>query len=152
MRNAPISPRASRAGWPQVGSQAADVGDRVLGLLDQPVEQVPGVDGVTGDRVTGCVRRHGQGGDLRSEFVVQIPAQPATLLLACGNQPLAGALQVGRQPDRLLGQPYGVCRHGDLVRQVREEPPLAGREAVLADARAEHQLAHRLTGVHQGLA
>jgi putative transposase len=56
-------------------------------------------------------------------------------------------LHVGGQPDGLLGQPGGVRRHGDLVRQIPEKPPLAAGEAVLADPRAEYQLTHRFTAV-----
>jgi hypothetical protein len=45
-----------------------------------------------------------------------------------------------------------MCGDGDLVRQIPEEPPLAGCEAVLTGTWAEYQVADCLTTVDQQLA
>ena len=54
--------------------QTSDVGDRLLGLLDQPVEQTLCAGRVVGDQVAGRLRGHRQGGELRPESVVQVPS------------------------------------------------------------------------------
>ena len=47
------------------------------------------------------VEQQRHAGQLRADAVVQVAAQPAALLLAAGDDPLAAALQVGDQPGGL---------------------------------------------------
>jgi len=51
---------------------------------------------------------------------VQIPPEPAPLLLASAYQPLARALEVCGEAYRLVAQEGGVRRNAYLVRQVFE--------------------------------
>ena len=98
--------------------------------------------GSRGDQPAQHAGLHGQPGQLRAEPVVQVAPQPAPLLLAGGDQPLARALQVGGQPD-------GGHRDPGLAREVRQQPPVGGGEAGLARAQPEHELADRPVLVEQ---
>jgi hypothetical protein len=49
---------------------------------------------------------------------VQIPVEAAAFLLPRGNEALARVLEVGGEPDGLLGQPHGVGCDAYLGREV----------------------------------
>ncbi len=80
---------------------------------------------------------------------MQVPADAAPLLLPRQHQPLAGLLQVGRQPAGLLGHLHRVQGDADLPGEVLEQAAVAGRQLQPPSAPAEHQPAHLLAGVHQ---
>jgi hypothetical protein len=69
--------------------------------------------------------------------VVQVAAQPPARLLPRRDDPLAGALQVRRQQDRVGGR-------AGLARQVLQQPMVGARERLARRARRDDQLAERL--------
>jgi hypothetical protein len=73
---------------------------------------------------------------------VQVAAKTAALLLAGRDQPLAGALQVGGEPDRGDGDP-------GLPGQVGEQPPVGSGERRLTRSHPEHQRTDGCAVVHQ---
>ena len=79
-----------------------------------------------------AVELQGQTGELRSHPVVEVAAQPATLLLARGDDPLPTPPYVLEQPGRLNQRP-GALRH------VSQHRPLLGGEPVRATAKADHE-------------
>src|SRR5215212_3498209 len=105
-------------GRAQVVGDTPDIGDRVNGLLDQLVEQSLGAHRIRGDRVAASLGRHRQGGQLRPQSVVEIPAQSTTLLLASSDEPLPRALQVLRETDRLLAETDCVHCNARLMGQI----------------------------------
>ena len=109
----------------QAVHQPADVGDRRPQLAAQLARQRLGGGRVLRDERAQDPGLHGQPGQLGAEAVVQVAAQPTALLLAGGDQPLAGALQVG-------GQPHGRDGDAGLPGEVGEQPPVGGGEPGLA--------------------
>ena len=82
------------------------------------------------------LQRHA--GELRADAVVQVVPQPAPLLLAAGDDPLAAGLQVGDQaggPHERGGAPGGVVERVALG----AAPALAG--VPVGDAQAADALA-----------
>ena len=128
---------------PQPVDQPADVGDRRAQLAAQLAGQRLGRRRVAGDQAAQHAGLHGQPGQLRAEPVVQVAAQPPPLLLAGGDQPLAGALQVGGEPRRRTPRrrPGGRGRRAAAGRRGRT-PSSPGR-------RPEHQVADRRAVVEQ---
>ena len=122
----------------QAVDQAADVGDRGPQLAAQLARQRVGRRRVAAG--SGCAAAPVctvSPASCGAEAVVQVAAQPAALLLAGGDQPLAGALQVG-------GQPHGGDGDAGLAGQVVEQPAVGGGEPSSPGRAAEHQLADRL--------
>src|SRR5215213_4905200 len=126
-------------GRAQVVGDTPDIGDRVKGLLDQLVEQSLGAHRIRSDRVAGSLGRHRQGGQLRPQSIVEIPAQSTTLLLAGSDEPLPRALQVLRETDRLLPETDSVDCNARLMGQVLKQPALSRPERLLTSARTQYE-------------
>ncbi len=75
--------------------EAPYVGDGVLGLRLQVEQQRLGGIGITPHQRADGVYGERLARQLRSQAVVQIPAEPAAFLFAGGHEPLARPLQVG---------------------------------------------------------
>jgi hypothetical protein len=145
----PEKPEGVERRRPERVDEAANVRDGGLGAIHDVGEQLPGAFGVGGDEVSRGFGHHRQAGELRPEAIVQVAPEAAALLLTGRHQPLARALEVGREPQGLVGEADGVGGHTDLVREVLEQPPVRGREALVAGARSEHQPTDRLTPVDE---
>jgi hypothetical protein len=70
------------------------------------------------EQFSGHVELECQTAEHRTQAVVQIPAEAAAFLLPRGNEALARALEVGREPDGLVGEAHRMGGHPDLVGKV----------------------------------
>ena len=102
--------------------QASYVGDHLLHVVGGGVD-VGGRRGrVAVDQQPGRLQPEHHAAERRAETVVQVAADPAALLLAGDDQPLAALLQ-------LVGQPAGAGSGGGLPDQVAEQLLVAAARA-----------------------
>ena len=108
-------------GGAQAVDQAAYLGDLVAGEVGEPADHLGRLGRIGGDQVLGGLQPHGHRGQRRAEAVVEVAAQPAALLLARGDQLLAGAHQLA------VGQ-HRLDERADLGADVLEQEAVAAAE------------------------
>jgi hypothetical protein len=91
--------------WAQGVDRAPDVGDGSPYALGQVGEQALGL-WVAGEAVACGFELECEGGQLRTDAVVQVAPEAPSLLLAAGHQPFAGSLQVSCETHGVGGDPY----------------------------------------------
>ena len=84
-------------------------------------------------QVAGGVELEGQGGELRTQAVVQVAPQAAPFLFARVYQPLTRTLQVG-------GEAHGVSGSLGVAGEVVEQALIFRPERLARGARGEYQL------------
>ena len=135
-------PQVVERGGPETVNQAPDVAHGVLRLVLEAREQRLCVLRFAPDQLASRVEPEGQARERGAKAVVQIPPQAPPLFLSGRDEPLAGALQVGRQP-------HGV--HGDLglPGEVLKQPAVGGRELLAGRPRGDHQATDLLPLVYE---
>ena len=112
--------------------ESAYVGDHVLHLPAHLGEHRVDPFGLVGDQQPGGLELVDDAGQRRAEAVVQVAADPATLLLAGVHQSLPAGLQV-------LGQAAGAGRGRCLPDHVAEQALVLRRQPAAHPARRQHE-------------
>src|SRR5215467_5882114 len=118
----------------QFVDQAADVGDRRLGLFPQVLQQRAGRVRVGAHEPAGGVELHGDPGQDGAEAVVQVAADAASFFFPGGDQPLPGLLELCGQAGRVHGR-------AGVVGQAGQQPPVGVVEGFGGPAGGDDQVA-----------
>ena len=118
----------TRPSWSSAGGRSPSTRRRTspmsaLGLVGELADQVGGAVRVGADQLVGEVEVHRHAGQRRAEPVVEVPPDPAALLLAGRDEVLPGPLQLTVEGD-------GLDERADLAAHVLEQAPVAGAERV----------------------
>ena len=133
----PHEPQLVERGRPKPFDQLPNVGQRLVHLGPQSVQQQLGGVGVPPECFGGRLGPHADGRQRRTEAVVEVPPEPPSLLLPGSHEALARTKQVLPQPDRM-------DRRSCLASEVLEETELIGPEAILAGPGRHDEPAHGL--------
>ena len=112
-------PELVQLGRSQPLDQLTDPIHRGLQVGFDLAQQPSGGGRVLVDEIAGQAGLEGEAGQGRAQFVVQVGAQPAALLLAHAEQPRSDRLE-------LVGQVNGADHRGQLKRQLVEDLPITG--------------------------
>ena len=127
-RSAPTRPRSSSAGGRRsCTSRRTSATTSCTWPLVSPILALGGL-GVVVDQQPGGLELEHHAAERRTQPVVQVAADPAALLLAGGDEPLAALLQ-------LLGQPAGAGRGRRLPDEVAEQLLVAAGQPAAQPAR-----------------
>ena len=127
---------------PEPVDQPPDVRKRDPDLVAEQVQLPSCRGGIVVDHRGRGVGPHPDRGERRTQAVVQVPPEPAALLLARPHEPLA-------RPGERGAQPLRVDRCAGLAGEVAQERHLVRTEPAVAGPDAQDQPADRLRPVDQ---
>jgi hypothetical protein len=131
------------AGWPEALDEPPHVGQGDPDLVAQRLELAAAGLGVHVEHRGRRLGAHPHGREGRPQAVVEIAAEPPSLLLSSEHQALSRSGEV-------VAQPLGVDRGARLAREVGQQGELGGTEPSLARPHAEEQAPDRLGPVGEG--